>query len=110
MPLLDRPTGSGLSLQRRRPLPSGDLTLGITRRPEPLMYMRIVVSAVGCMPLLDGVFRKNAVLQIYGIVSYTTTLSPEEYLRFKDCPSSEIYGIAAYDINCELPSSQTTSN
>ncbi len=28
------------------------LTPGITRRPKPLMYMRAVVSAVGCMPFL----------------------------------------------------------
>ena len=30
----------------------GGLTPGITRRPERLIYMRAVVSAVGCMPLL----------------------------------------------------------
>src|SRR5215210_1949648 len=30
-------------------------TPGITRRPEPLLLMKSVVSAVGCMPLLDCV-------------------------------------------------------
>jgi hypothetical protein len=54
MPLLDRPTGSGLSLQRRRPLPSGDLTPRITRRPAPLLMIRAFVSAVACMRLLCG--------------------------------------------------------
>jgi hypothetical protein len=35
---------------------SGAITPGITRRPKPLIYMRAVVSAVGCMPLLCGPF------------------------------------------------------
>src|SRR3954467_8309164 len=30
------------------------LDAGITRRPASLLYMRAGVSAVGCMPLLDG--------------------------------------------------------
>src|SRR6266511_356441 len=37
-------------------------TPGITRCPERLMYMRAVVSAVGCMPLLDIARRFIAVL------------------------------------------------
>jgi hypothetical protein len=32
------------------------LTPGITRRPKPLMKMKVIVSAVGCMPLLGGVW------------------------------------------------------
>ena len=31
-----------------------NLTPGITRRPKPLLNMRAVVWAVGCMPLLDA--------------------------------------------------------
>src|SRR5215218_1264168 len=46
-----------ISLQpRSRP------TLGITRRPERLRLMTFVVSAVGCMPLLDGAISCDAEL------------------------------------------------
>ncbi|MDQ3820022.1 MAG: hypothetical protein M3362_20425, partial [Acidobacteriota bacterium] len=55
------PQRGGMNLPRTSPPPSGALTPGITRRPASLISMRIVVSAVGCMPLLCAAhfFRKS---------------------------------------------------
>ena len=65
------PAALALSISRRFKSPQQS-NAGITRRPTRLLYMRVVGSAVGCMPLLDFATDFKSIYAFSTVGQFTT--------------------------------------